>query len=222
VKRLKAVLFDIDGTLLDSAEFIYRAFAHVLRERKLPPRSRADMAAVMGVSLEECYRVLAGGGDLEAMCREHRAFQRQHLDLPRAFPGAIEVLEELARMGLRMAAVTTRSRISSLTTLERCGLARFMQTVMSAEDTPNLKPHPEPLRKALAVLKVKPAQAVMVGDTEADVQAGRSAGTLTVGAVYGFQGAAVQRCNPDYVIRSIRELPAVLARIGARGAARLP
>ena len=64
MRKLKAVLFDIDGTLLDSAEFIYRAFEYVLHERKLPPRSRADMAAVMGASLEECYRVLAGGGDL--------------------------------------------------------------------------------------------------------------------------------------------------------------
>jgi pyrophosphatase PpaX len=214
--KLKAVLFDIDGTLLDSAEFIYCAFDHVLHERKLPPRTRAEMAAVMGFSLEECYRVLAGGGDLAAMCREHREFQRGKLDMPRAFPGAEEVLEELRGKGLLMAAVTTRSRVSSIVTLERCGLAGFMQTVVSAEDTENLKPHPEPLLKALKSLKSRPAQAVMVGDTAADIQAGVSAGTGTIGALYGFQGAVLERARPDFVINAIGELPAVLERAAAK------
>ncbi|MGH2634170.1 MAG: HAD family hydrolase [Tepidiformaceae bacterium] len=205
----RTLLLDIDGTLLDTREFIYSAFEHTIRANGLTPTGRTELQRVMGLPLEEIYGSM-GATDPWAMVAAHRAFQGENLHLSFAFPGVIGVLERLRAAGIAMAAVTSRSRGTSLRTLEDAGLDGFFAAVVSAEDTIELKPDPAPLRLALALLKAPVETAAMVGDTAHDIVAGRAAGMKTIGVTYGFNPQAVIDARPDWTIASIAELPAVL------------
>lgn len=206
----ETVLLDIDGTILDTREFIFAAFEHAFLHHKLPPPPRHELSRHVGQrQLEEIYSGFAEEF-ASAMTELHRDFQRENLHLAVPFPGAGEALAALTGAGLRLAAVTSRSQRTSVRSLEICGLAGYFAAVVSAEDVKRLKPDPEPLRLALELLGRGAARAVMVGDTAADVEAGKAAGVFTVAATYGFQGAGVLAASPDGSIGSIGELPGVL------------
>jgi pyrophosphatase PpaX len=205
-----AVLFDVDGTLLDTCDYIFGAFDAALTALGQGRCDPLVYREVVGQPLAVCYRRLAPLVDAEALAELHRAWQADHLELVRPMPGASTVLGELRRRSLRVAAVTTRSRRSSIASLERAGLLPLIEVVVSAEDVTRHKPDPEPVHLALARLGVKPDAAVMVGDTPADVGAGRAAGVRTIGVTFGFAGPAIGDARPDVVIEALDELTAWL------------
>ena len=92
---IRAVLFDVDGTLLDTTEFIYQGFDHALTLANLRPRTRAEYATVMGKSLAATYELLVPGCDAEALCEVHRSWQDRNLHLAMPFPDAALVLLSL-------------------------------------------------------------------------------------------------------------------------------
>ncbi|HET6402297.1 MAG TPA: HAD-IA family hydrolase [Candidatus Kapabacteria bacterium] len=203
---IRAVLFDIDGTLLDTFDFIYGAFEYAFTEHGLSPLSRERISELMGGPLEEVYRTMAPGSDPTLLAQSHRMFQSDNLRLVHLFPSTMEVLTELSRRGMKLSAITTRSLRTSIRSLELTGIAKYFDIIISAEDVTFHKPHPEPLLKALQFLAVKPEEAIMVGDTRADIEAGRNAGTKTVAALYGFGGERLRELDPDYAIEELKEL----------------
>lgn len=207
---MRAALFDVDGTLLDSAEFVLGAFAHTLRQHGRTPPSLAALAAQVGPPLADCYRQLAPNLDPDVLCASHRAWQRGNLHLVRPFAGAGELLATLRDHGIACAAVTARSQVSSHATLAAAGLTEFLPVVVSAEDVPRGKPFPDALLLALNRLGVAPADAVMVGDTRADIEAGKAAGTVTIGVLYGFHGAELANARPDFLVREIAEIAPII------------
>ncbi len=209
---IRAVLFDVDGTLLDTTEFIYGGFDHTLAAHGHALVERADYARVMGKPLDVCYAELAPGGDPALLCETHRTWQTDNLHLAAAYPDAIAVLRTLHGAGLRLAAITSRSRRTSVHTVEEAGLAQYLDLILSYEDVTAIKPDPAPLLLALERLAVPPAAAVMVGDTDADILAGRAAGTRTVGVTYGFHGAAIHAARPDATIDRLAALPSLVLR----------
>lgn len=206
VVPLRAVLFDVDGTLLDTTEFIYGGFDHTLAAHGYPEVERTAYARVMGAPLGDCYAALAPGCDPELLCETHRTWQTGNLHLSVPFPDAAAVLHRLTVAGLRLAAITSRSRRTSVHTLELAGLAPFLDLVLSFEDVHAIKPDPAPLLLALERLGVPPIAAVMVGDTDADILAGHAAGVRTVGVTYGFHGPEVAAARPDATIDSLGAL----------------
>lgn len=203
---VRAVLFDVDGTLLDTTDFIYGGFDHTLAHHGYPVPARSSYAPAMGPPLRQGYELLAPGCDADRLCETHRAWQSANLHVSRPYADAEPVLRALHSAGLRIAAITNRSRITSVDTIARAGLGRYLDLVLSAEDVTNIKPHPEPLLRALASLGVAPQDAVMVGDTPVDIDAGRASGTRTVGVSYGFHGLALADAAPDALIHDLREL----------------
>lgn len=203
---IRAVLFDIDGTLLDTFDFIYGAFEYAFKEHNLSPLSREHISELMGGPLEEVYQTMAPGFDSTLLAQSHRRFQSDNVRLAHLFPSTMEVLTELSRRGMKLSAITTRSLRTSVRTLEWTGIAKYFDIIISAEDVSFHKPHPEPLLKALDALGLKPDAAVMVGDTRADIMAGKNAGTKTVAALYGFGGELLRGLGPDYTIGELREL----------------
>jgi pyrophosphatase PpaX len=206
LNTVQAILFDVDGTLLDTREFIYQAFEHTFQQHHLPMVSRDNLAARLGQSLESIYECMVPSHNCHLLCDTHRSFQENNLHLSVLFPHVETTLTALQKRGIRLAVVTTRSRRTSVRTLENAGIARFFEVVVSGEDVTNLKPDPEPLRYALTKLGIAPDQAVMVGDTAADVLAGKSAGTRTIAVTYGFGGPMIRQYNPDFVIDDIEML----------------
>jgi HAD superfamily hydrolase (TIGR01509 family) len=218
--RIAAVLFDLDGTLLDTEHYIFGAFEHALVGAGCRPGTFDEYRQVVGLPLEQCYLALAPGAEAGALCEAHRQWQTQHLELVRPMPGAAQVLQRLRAGGIRIAVVTNRSARSSVASLEQGALLPLVDTVVSHEDVARQKPDPEPVRLALARLGVAPAEAVMVGDTAVDVIAGRNAGTHTVAVTFGFAGPRVAETAPDGLISHLDQLPGLLSTLN--GAARRP
>jgi pyrophosphatase PpaX len=206
LNNAKAVLFDLDGTLLDTFDFIYGAFEFAFDEHGVVPLSRESISHLMGGPLEEVYRAMAPGYDAILLAESHRKFQSDNLNLVKLFPSTIEVLEALKQSGRKIAAITTRSNVTSIRSLEITGVVKYFDIIISAEDVENHKPHPEPLFKALDFLNIETPEAMMVGDTAADIMAGKNAGTKTVAALYGFGGERLIALDPDFAIRDLQSL----------------
>jgi pyrophosphatase PpaX len=206
MRKIDAALFDVDGTLLDTAEFVNQAFAHTFQTHGLPWQSYDEIAVSMGKPLEEMYRRFSATEDISALCETHRSFQTENLHLSAPFANTQETLRRLKDAGIKIAAVTTRSRRTSIRTLEMGGILEYLDAVLSGEDAGNPKPHPESLLKALQQLRVRPEKAAMVGDTDADILAGREATVMTIGVSYGFHGSRIAESKPDFIVEDIADI----------------
>ncbi len=213
---ITTLLFDIDGTLLDTSEFIIQAYEHTFKAHGLPAPSRDVIRKSIGKPLTECYQsfVPEQKKDAQVFAETHRQFQLNNLQLSQPFPHTHATLTQLRDAGFKMSACTTRSKTTALDTLRNAGLLEYFEVVLCLEDTSLLKPHPEPLLKALAHMHKKPTDAVMIGDSHVDVVAGKNAGTKTIRALYGVNQEHLHNPEPDASIHDISELVALLpARI---------
>jgi pyrophosphatase PpaX len=201
--KIRAVLYDFDGTLADSTELIMRCYRHTM-ERHLgaaPPDE--EWLSGFGTPLEPQIRRFARSEDeFASMLESYREHQRAHHDtLLRPFPGASEVIDRLATRGVALAIVTSKHRRGTLRGLELCGLLSAFREIVTPEDVVNPKPHPEPVTTALRRLGVEAHEAIFVGDSPHDIIAGRKAGVSTVGALWGpFPRAALEAACPDHLI----------------------
>ncbi len=206
---IRAVLFDVDGTLLDTTEFIFGAYEHACLELGVTFPGREWLALQIGRRLEDVYDDFAPA-TRDAMVESHRTFQSERLDLATPFPGAIETLTAIRDAGMRIAAVTSRSNRTSVDSLIVAGIDHFFDTVISAEDAAALKPDPAPLRTAMERLALSRECAIMVGDSTHDVHAAHNYGIPVIAATYGFPGRTVLEANPTAHIDNIAELPPLI------------
>jgi pyrophosphatase PpaX len=205
----RSILFDVDGTLLDTTEFIFQAYEHATGAMGLTVPTREWIRHQVGRKLEDVYDEVDAAHCAE-LIELHRSFQETHLELSFPFEGTIETLTKLRRAGFQMAVVTSRSQRTSVKTLEVAGLVRYFPVVISAEDAPFLKPDPAPLRVALERMGQPKETAVMVGDAVHDVHAAQAFGIPVIAATYGFPGGSVLAARPTAFITDIRDLPALL------------
>ena len=201
----RALLFYIDGTVLDTRELIIQATEHALSSCGYPVPERLHTAREVGKPIEEFYRNLSGFADVDPFITPHRAFGYSNLNLSVPFPNSVKTLSALQERGFKIGAVTSRSH-TSVETLKRAGAADFFGVVISPDDTPVHKPEPTPLFMALKVLGERPGEAVMIGDSDLDVQAGKNAGMKTIRARYGFHSDNLHNPEPDAIIGDISEL----------------
>ncbi len=210
-KSVRAVLFDMDGTLLDTREFIFRAWEHVMQHHSLPARTREEITEHITKPLSSIYDALFPGCDTGALMDTHRDFQLGNLHLARRFEHTLHTLEKLREAGKICAVVSTRGRNSILTALAGADIVHFFDSIVSTDDVSAAKPDPEPVLKALRDLGCSANEAVMIGDTDVDIIAGKEAGVTTIGVTYGFHGSDVVRHKPDYVVDEISQiLPIIL------------
>lgn len=209
---MKSVLFDVDGTLLNTHEFIVSAYEHTLSSIG-KPITRAEAEAYLGVgkNLRATYAHMQPDQDTELLARRHHEFQRDRFHLIRPFGGAHDVLKELKQAGYKLAAVTNRARVSALPSLEQAGLNEFFDVRICPEDTLRTKPDPEHLHTALRALKHEAEHAWMVGDTYVDIEAAHAAGVRSIGISHS-QNDAIREHKPHHVVFSLPEiLPIVLS-----------
>jgi HAD superfamily hydrolase (TIGR01509 family) len=130
------------------------------------------------------------------------------------YPGVREVLERFVTTGVAMAIATNKTEPITRRLVAKFGLEPYLSSVVGPESVTRRKPDPEAIERILGRLDVPPARALMIGDTPLDIVAGKAAGTGTCGALYGY-GTEVEivRAAPDFVIRSIAELPRALKNV---------
>lgn len=187
----RAVLFDLDGTLADTAPDLAHALNHVLAEQRRPPLALdAVRPHVAGGS--HALIALAFGGDLD--CGTHTALRERLLAVyrtgiareTRLFPGIEMVLDALDARGLAWGVVTDKPAWLTLPLLDALGIAHRANCVVSGDSVPQRKPHPAPLLAAAAALETSPAACVYVGDTRRDADAARAAGMRALVAAWGY------------------------------------
>lgn len=206
----KAILFDIDGTLLDAYDFVFESVKNSVIVHQLPPLTNKKVKEALGKPLAQFYQTLFPGIDPGDLAKTHREFQENNFHLIKPFTKTKTVLQQLKDEGFLIAAVSNRLRLSLIKSLKLTGTIDYFDVIVCADDVKNPKPHQEHLLVALEQLKVEPANAYMVGDTDQDILAGKNAQVKTVGVTYGFLGPEIRKYNPDFIIDKIEHLSALL------------
>lgn len=207
---VQCILFDLDGTLVDTVELILSsaryATAQVLGEALPDDVLKHDIGMPLKAQMES---YAPGRSDeLLAVYRAHNA--EVHDELIREYPGVEQALEALQRAGYRMGIVTSKSRPVAQRGLDHFGLGRFFDAVVGFEDTGIHKPQAAPVVEGARRLGVSAGSCAYVGDSPHDMAAGNAAGALTVAALWGPFPERVLEPGPDFAIRSLRELVALL------------
>jgi phosphoglycolate phosphatase len=218
------VLFDLDGTLLDTLDAIAAALNQALAERSLAPLAVAEVRVMIGrggpALIERALRRL--GTTLEqsdqAALLERYFLHYEHIESgaehsARIYPGAGECLRQLHQLQLPLAVVTNKQQHLARGLLERLGLSEYVNVLIGGDSCERRKPDPQPLQVACEALGVEPAQALMVGDSINDVLAARAAGMHVVCVPYGYNEGNDPRALPcDAFVETLAELPALLTR----------
>jgi pyrophosphatase PpaX len=210
--RLPPVLFDLDGTLVDTIPFILAAARHAFLGYGSGP-SDADWVAGIGTPLRAQLASFARSpDDVDGLLERYRRYWLEHHDrMTRPFDGALETVAALAAAGRPLAVVTAKLEAGAHRTLRHAGLLPYVAVVVGADSCARAKPDPEPVRLALARLGSGPDGAVLVGDSPHDIAAGRAAGVRTLAALWGACGReALSAAGPDAYLSHIRALPAAL------------
>lgn len=208
---MKAILFDVDGTLLNTHEFIVSAYEHALQSIGKPiTRTEAEAYLGVGKNLRATYAHMLPEEDTELLARRHHEYQLDRFHLIRPFDGARDVLRKLKEAGFKLAAVTNRSRISAIPSLVNAQLDDLLDVRICPEDTKRTKPDPEHIHTALRMLDREAEHSWMVGDTYVDIEAAHSAGVRSIGISH-TRNEAIREYNPHHVVFSLHEiLPIVL------------
>ena len=214
--RPAAVLFDLDGTLIDSIQLIVEAAEHAFRGRSGKIPSREEWVAGIGTPLVTQLRAFATDeDDLARLVTGYRTYQQIHHDrLTRCFDGIIDVVSELRRRGHPLGVVTSKVDTIARRSLEHVGLLGVMDVIIGADASVRHKPDPEPVQIALSKLGYAPRDAIFVGDTPHDILAGKAAGVRTVGVVWGAcTREQLEKAGADDIIDECSELLFLVERL---------
>jgi phosphoglycolate phosphatase len=219
---VRAVLFDLDGTLLDTVADIHLALNRALAEQDSAPLPLEYVRTLIGrgapVLVQRVVaRLPARPWPVDAVLLLQRfyahydALHERHEHEARVYPGVAAGLARLHADGLRLAVVTNKPRHTATALLVQLGLSHWIDLVVGGDTAEQRKPHPQPLLHACAALQVLPAHTLMVGDSSIDVQAARAAGMRIVCVPYGYnEGADPRALACDAFIDSVAELAELL------------
>ncbi|MDP6410114.1 MAG: HAD-IA family hydrolase [Planctomycetota bacterium] len=210
--RGAAILFDLDGTLIDSVDLILASYRHTLRVHRGVDLPREHSRAGLGRPLAEQFALFTSDEcEIAAMIETYRAHNHEHHDRSvRAFPGVADALAELASVGIALGIVTSKNAATAWRGLECCGLAAYFEVLVGSDDVRDHKPHPAPVLAAVERLAVPPAATFFVGDSPQDLEAGRRAGVRTAAVSWGpFERTELERQAPDVWL----ERPAALSEL---------
>ena len=215
--QAKGIIFDVDGTLARSVEFFYEIALEVLALAGIPPVPRERVYELMRRGVENPLVQLfptnyPDPADRLKHITDSRMDEwlRRYHEETQAVPGSVEALHALHGRGFRLGIATSSGR--ALPFLDTWGVRHLFGGIVGREDVKLRKPHPEPVRKCLEHLQLDPHEAVYIGDSPIDIQAGKAAGVLTVGVLTGTSTDAVMRQEQaDYILPSIAGLPRLLA-----------
>jgi len=214
------LVFDLDGTLIDSVPDLTESLNRVLGEHGYPPLSRAEVAPMVGDGVPALVArgfAARGGSEaeaVEALPRYIRIYEANATNLTRPYPGVRDTLLALGRRGYRCAVCTNKLQQASETVLDGLGLADLFDGVAGGDRYPVKKPDPGHLLGLVAELGGSPERAVMIGDSENDAAVAHAAGVPLVLMRYGYARVDPATLGADAVLDGFAELPAALERLG--------
>ena len=207
------IIFDLDGTLIDSKRDLVISANFALRKFGLPEQKPETIYPYIGFGLRNLMVNLIppkSDIDVDDVIRVFRAHYREHcLDTTKLLDGAEELISYL--FGRKLAVVTNKTLEPTEIILRGLGVLDKFQVILGHDSVENKKPHPEPIFKTIEILKVGKNDAIMVGDSHIDVQAGKAAGIATCGLKNGIGGLKeLLDSSPDYIIDNLLELKEIV------------
>lgn len=197
------ILFDLDGTLIDSTEAILESFEHSFDFHKLPRRDNEEIKSLIGYPLDIMYKELGvekeSISDLIATYKGHyRDISTQKTVLLKNAKEAIELASRFATLGI----VTTKTGHYSKVLMEHFGVMHHFEVLIGREDVENPKPHAEPITKALQKLDIKNREVWMIGDTKLDLIAAKSANVNSIGVLSGYDKIETLKMFTNVILNS--------------------
>lgn len=211
---MKALLFDFDGTLLNTNELIIKTFMHVLNDRFPGQYTEKDCIQFIGPSLKETFQQITPN-EVDEMIAKYRKWNLAHHDeYVTEFDGVNSTLEQLKEQGIKMAIVSTKKRDTIERGLKLMKAEHYFEFYIGIEDVKNVKPDPEPVLLALKKLGVSNERALMIGDNYHDILAGKNAGVKTAGVAWSIKGEEyLKQFNPDYMLYHMTDLLGIVKEL---------
>jgi phosphoglycolate phosphatase len=202
------IIFDLDGTLIDSARCVIHATQAAFEQHELPVPSAEQIIGSMGLPIEQSFVRWSGQDDATQLIAEFRVI---YIDcsprLIEVFPGLAEMLHQLHAAGNTLTIATSKKREVAEMNLRDCGLASYFARVVGSNDVQNYKPHPETAMKLLEEFEADPAETWVVGDSTFDLEMGRGAGCRTCAVTWGaHSGVDLAGAKPDAIVSMASEL----------------
>jgi pyrophosphatase PpaX len=209
--KITTLLFDLDGTLIDTNELIIKSFMHTLGYYFPDRYKREDILPFMGPSLVETFSSI-DPERTEEMVQRYFTYNIEHHDrYVTEFEGVYESVKKLKDEGFKLGIVTTKRAVTAALGLKLTKLEPFFETVVTLDDVTKTKPDPEPIYKALDFFGARPEEAMMIGDNHHDILAGKNAGTQTAGVAWSLKGKDfLQSFEPDYMLDTMGDLLQIL------------
>lgn len=207
VKQINTLLFDFDGTLLDTNELIIQTFLSVLGEHYPGRFGREDALHFIGPSLEQTFTAI-DPERVDELTVQYRTLNRTlHDELVEEYDGVTETLRLLKAQGLKMAIVSTKRSETIRHGLDLMGVSDVFDVLVGLDHVSNPKPDPEPLHLALEQLGASHDEALMIGDNSHDIEGGKNAGVRTAGVAWTAKGEDfLASFNPDFMLQHISDL----------------
>jgi len=211
---IKNILFDLDGTLLDTNELIIQSFKHTYKLHLNKHVHKEEIIKSFGEILKITIDREFGEYSEEAI-KTYRGFQVGNFKkLIAIHNGVGEGVKELHRLGYKLGIVTSRLNESAVRGLKHFGLLDYFESIISADDTEIHKPDPTPALMALAQLGGKRSETIIVGDSPFDILCGKNAGITSVAVGWSaLPKDIILRCEPNYVVESMEELMVLIDRL---------
>ncbi|RFU63898.1 pyrophosphatase PpaX [Peribacillus glennii] len=205
--KITTLLFDLDGTLINTNDLIIASFTATLNHYYPDKYSREDILPFIGPSLHDTFYSIDPERVDEMIVRYREHNIQNHDAMVTQYEGVYETIKTLHELGYKIGIVTTKKRDVVLKGLKLSGLDEFFEVIVSLDDVERAKPDPEPVYKALDLLGSSPAEAIMVGDNHHDILAGKNAGTLTAGVAWTVKGRDyLEEFEPDYILDHMGDL----------------
>lgn len=206
--KIETILFDLDGTLLDTNRLIRESFVYTLNRYEIPFTEK-DLTEYNGPPLIETFTRLYPEKAEEMVTTYRKHNIENHDKYVTLFPNALETLERLSEKGLKTAIVTNKMRDVTLMGLRLTQLDKYFtaERIITLSDVSEAKPHPEGILKAMNVLESQAVSTVIVGDSYHDLEAGQRAGIMTAGVSWSEKGEDLLKSyNPTYMIDDLKDL----------------
>jgi len=204
---INTLLFDLDGTLINTNNLIIASFLHTLEYYYPNNYTREDILKFIGEPLEDSFAKVDAErvDDMVTMYREYNI--RMHDQLVTQFPNVYATIKRLHQEGFKLAVVTSKRLDVAKMGLSLSKLEAFFDVVIAIESVEKPKPNAEPVLKGLKLLNARPEEALMVGDSVADIEAGKNAGTKTAGVAWSLKGVeTLQKANPDFILGDMGDI----------------
>lgn len=218
----KAIIFDLDGTLIDSAQDVRYALNKVLMANECQKINAQDIYGYLKNGVHWLIQTAFLKSNKKINNKEIKKFanlylahyQKESIKRTILYPGVIDVLSSFKKQGIKLGVCTNKPSVMTNLVLEQLNLFYFFDAIVAAEDTALLKPHPEHIYETMIKMNIQlDTPVVMVGDSDSDIIAARNACIPVIAAKYGYSGTAIEKLKPDACIDEFFELPETLKNV---------